>query len=114
VLVRLPIPPVASRDIVKKGFGVSGGENSVGFASSWAIGGEIGVSGRGFSRLRSLVLRSWYFGREVSGVSAKAVRSGVPGLDRSPVKMFAGLLEETVESLRMRFRTPVKKSPRSA
>ena len=52
VLVRLPL--MAGRDMELKAFGVSGGEN--GFCSNCSTGGDAGVFGRGFSRLRVLVL----------------------------------------------------------
>lgn len=52
VLVRLPL--IAGRDIEENAFGVSGGEK--GFCSSCSTGGEAGVFGSGFSRLRVLVL----------------------------------------------------------
>jgi hypothetical protein len=81
VLVRLPL--IAGRDIEAKAFGVSG-ENGV--CSSCSIGGEAGVFGRGFSRLRSLVLRACFFIRRDSSEPADAgAGSGVADVARSPV-----------------------------
>ena len=53
VLVRLPL--MAARDMEEKAFGVSGGEKGA-CCSNCSIGGEAGVFGRGFSRLRLLML----------------------------------------------------------
>ena len=82
VLVRLPL--IAGRDIEAKAFGVSGGEKGV--CSSCSTGGEAGVLGRGFSRLRSLVLRSCFFIRRGRSKPADAgAGSGVADDERSPV-----------------------------
>jgi hypothetical protein len=78
VLVRLPA--IAGRDIEAKALGVSGGEKGV--CNSCSIGGEAGVLGSGFSRLRSLVLRACFFIREPADAGTG---SGVAEVDRSAV-----------------------------
>jgi hypothetical protein len=88
VLVRLPL--IAGRDIEAKAFGVSGSEN--GFCRSCSTEGEAGVLGKGFSRLRSLVLRACFFVRRYCSEPADAgAGSGVADVDRSPVWILAGL-----------------------
>jgi hypothetical protein len=86
VLVRLPL--MAGLDIEEKAFGVSGGEN--GFCSNCSTGGDAGVFGKGFSRLRVLVLLACFTcvgDREES----LPPRSGVGAVERSPVCMSFGL-----------------------
>jgi len=88
VLVRLPL--MAGRDIEANGLGVSGGEN--GLCKSSSIGGDNGVFGNGFSRLRSLVLRACFFIRRGRSEPADAgAESGFAELDASPVWIFEGL-----------------------
>jgi hypothetical protein len=88
VLVRLPF--MAGRDVEAKALGVSGEEK--GFCNSCSTGGDAGVLGKGFSRLRSLVLRAYFFIRRDRSEPADAgVGSGVAEVDRSPVRMFVGL-----------------------
>jgi hypothetical protein len=88
VLVRLPL--IAGRDIEATAFGVSGGEE--GFCSSCSTGGGAGVLGKGFSRLRSLVLRACFCIRRGRSEPADAgAGSGVADVERSPVCIFAGL-----------------------
>ena len=88
VLVRLPL--IASRDIEAKAFGVSGGENC--FCRSCSTGGEAGVLGKGFSRLRSLVPCACFFVRRDCSEPADAgAGSGVADGNRSPVWVLAGI-----------------------
>lgn len=110
MLVRLPV--TAGLDIVEKGFGVSGGEK--GFCKSCSTGGDAGVWGKGFSRLRRLVLAACLTLRGEFGESLP-VEDGSEGEAvalRSPVCMFDGLClpPEIDPNLRMPFRTPAKKS----
>ena len=86
MLVRLPL--MAGLDIEENAFGVSGGEN--GFCRSCSIGGEAGVFGKGFSRLRVLVLLACF---TCCGDPADSLplRSGVGAVERSPVCMSFGL-----------------------
>jgi len=82
VLVRLPL--TACRDIEPKAFGVSGGEN--GFAEGCSKGGDAGVLGKGFSRLKLLVLRSCFFFRvlgDLSGSAKAGIDSGDAAVDAS-------------------------------
>jgi hypothetical protein len=82
VLVRLPL--IAGRDMEAKAFGVSGGEKGV--CNSCSTGGEAGVLGRGFSRLRSLVLLACFFILHDRSEPADAgTESGVADVDCSPV-----------------------------
>jgi len=76
VLVRLP--PTAGRDIEANIFGVSGGEN--GFTTRCSRRGDIGGLGKGFSRLRLLVLRSCFFLR-VRGDPSMPADAGVESGD---------------------------------
>lgn len=112
MLVRLPF--TAGRDIVAKGFGVSGGENGV--WRSCSTGGEMGVLGKGFSRLRSLALGACFFRRERSKSAEPGVGagSGVP-VCLSPTWMFKGLwfAPDIDPNFLMPLLTPVKKSFRS-
>jgi hypothetical protein len=83
VLVRLPL--TAGRDIEPKGLGVSGGEN--GFAEGFSKDGDAGVLGKGFSRLRLLVLRSCFFLSVLGDLSVPAeagIDSGDAAVDASP------------------------------
>jgi hypothetical protein len=110
VLVRLP--PAAGRDIEAKAFGVSGGEK--GICSSCSTGGERGVLGKGFSRLRSLGLGACFFRRDES--AEPGVRSGVAvAEDLSPIWIFEGRLcgPDIDPNFLIPLRTPVKKSLRS-
>lgn len=113
MLVRLPL--IAGRDIEVRAFGVSGGEN--GLCNSCSTGGETGVFGRGFSRLRLLVLRSCFLNRgdRFSELADFGVGSGVADFARSPVWMFVGLLRpsDTEPNFLMPLRTPARKSPLS-
>ena len=88
VLVRLPL--MAGRDIKVKAFGVSRGENGV--CNSCSTGGEAGVLGKGFSRLRSLVLHACFFIRRDRSEPADAgAGSVVEEGARSPVRILVGL-----------------------
>jgi hypothetical protein len=88
VLVRLPL--MAGRDIDANGLGVSGGENDL--CKSSSTGGDNGVFGSGFSRLRSLVLRACFcIRRGRSEPTDAGAESGFAELDASPVWIFEGL-----------------------
>ena len=81
------------------------------------MGGDTGVSGRGFSLLRLLVLLACLNFRGDRGDSLPAEgSSGEAVVARSPVCIFVGLClpPEIDPSLRMPFRTPARKSPFSA
>jgi hypothetical protein len=112
VLVRLPL--TAGRDIVTNGFGVSGGENGV--WRSCSTGGEMGVLGKGFSRLRSLALGACFLRRErsESAEPGGGARSGV-AKSLSPTWIFDGLwcAPDIDPNFLMPLLTPVKKSFRS-
>lgn len=107
------LPPTFCRDMLGGcGLGVSGGEKDL--SSSSSTGGDSGVFGRGFSRMRSLGLRSCLAGRR--GNSSGAVAStSVVAAPRSPTWRLDGLLwaPEMEPSFRMPLLTPEKKSPRS-
>ena len=112
VLVRLP--PTAGRDIEANSLGVSGGEN--GFTTRCSRGGDIGGLGKGFSRLRLLVLRSCFFLRVRGDLSMPPeAESGDAAVDASPAWIFEGLLRppDTDPHLLIPLRTPARKSPLS-
>lgn len=110
VLVRLPL--TAGLDIEANAFGVSGGENGV--RRSCSIGGDAGVSGKGFSLLRLLVLLACLnFGGDRGEPLRPEVSSGEAADEVSSVCMLPGLCRppDNDPSLRMPFRTPDRKSP---
>lgn len=109
VLVLLPL--IADRDIEVKAFGVSGGEKGV-CCNSCSTGGDKGVLGKGFSRLRSLVLRACFFMRRRSEPADAGLKSWFVEVEDSPVCIFEGLVcaPDIDPSFLIPLRTPEKKS----
>lgn len=109
VLVRLPL--MAGLDMEVKGFGVSGGEKEL---SSCATGGERGVLGRGFSRLRVLPLIACFTCRVGEHEDSLSLSSGAGVVDGSPICMSFGLKDppENEPNFFMPLGIPLKK-PRS-